>query len=155
MDGTERVIGQLGDLSGKILIDATNPIVIGADELSRGLLIGHSTSAGEEVAKWARGARVVKAFNTTGTGNMLNPNYGSRRAITFVAGDDAEAKSVACQLTHELGLEPIDAGGLQMARLLEPLGLLWIKMAYGQGWGPDFTFDVVKRDRGENPERTK
>lgn len=144
---TESVIAQLGDLTGKVLIDATNPIVIGADEQSRGLLLGHTTSAGEEVAKCAPGARVVKAFNTTGTGNMLHPEYGDRRAITFVAGDDVDARSTTATLAREVGLQPIDVGGLQMARLLEPVGLLWIKMAYGEGWGPDFTFDVIKREQ--------
>jgi predicted dinucleotide-binding enzyme len=142
----EGVIRELGPLHGKVLIDATNPIVIGAGEESRGLLIGHSTSAGEEVAKWAPGARVVKAFNTTGSGNMQNSVYGERRAVIFVAGDAPDAKAVTSQLARDIGLEPIDVGQLSTARLLEPLALLWIKMAYGEGWGPDFTFDVLKRN---------
>src|SRR5438105_1621758 len=58
-----------GDLSGKILLDVTNPM---KPDLS-GLEIGFTTSAGEQVAAWAAGARVVKIFNTTGYSNMANP----------------------------------------------------------------------------------
>ena len=63
----EQAIANAGDLTGKIVVDCTNPI--GAD----GLLVGTTTSAGESVAGWATGASVVKAFNTTGSDNMANP----------------------------------------------------------------------------------
>ena len=142
---TEGAIQAMGDLRGKIVIDATNPIVLGADEATRGLLLGHTTSAGEQVAQWATGARVVKAFNTTGSGNMSNPNYGDRRAAMFVCGDDAAAKEVVCKLAREVGLAPQDVGALKTARLLEPVAMLWIQLAFLQGWGPDFAFDVLKR----------
>ena len=64
-----------GDLAGKVLIDCTNPLAAGLS----GLVVGHTTSAREQVAAWARGARVVKAFNTTGAGNMRNPGTAGRR----------------------------------------------------------------------------
>ena len=142
----EGVIRELGNLTGKILIDATNPIIMGAGEESRWLLVGQTTSAGEEVAKWAPAARVVKAFNTTGSGNMENPLYGNRRVPVFVAGDDAAAKATTSQLARDVGLEPIDVGLLSTSRLLEPMALLWIKLAYAEGWGPDFAFDLLKRN---------
>jgi predicted dinucleotide-binding enzyme len=143
----ESVIRALGPLNGKVLIDATNPIVLGAGEESRHLLIGHTSSAGEEVAKLAPGARVVKAFNTTGSGNMQNPIYGERRAVIFVAGDYQDARALTSQLARDIGLEPIEIGNLSTARLLEPMAMLWVKMALREGWGPDFTFDVLKRNR--------
>lgn len=143
-DGAKRAIESAGDLSGKVVIDCTNPLPLGAN-LMKGLSIGHTTSAGEEVARWAKGARVVKAFNTTGAGNMANPRYGTDTTVMFVAGDDAEAKKLAMQLSNELGFETVDAGPLKQARLLEPLAMLWISLAYAQGLGPNFAFKLVRR----------
>jgi 8-hydroxy-5-deazaflavin:NADPH oxidoreductase len=77
--------------------------------LSKGLVMGHTTSAAELVATWAKGARVVKAFNTTGWQNMANPNYGLDKATMFLCGGDAEAKSVVATLGKYLGFDMIDA----------------------------------------------
>jgi len=143
-EGAKSAIEGAGDLSGKILIDCTNPLPMGAN-LLQGLSLGHTTSAGEEVAKWAKGARVVKAFNTTGAGNMANPRFKGERAVMFVAGDDPESKRVATQLSDDLGFETIDAGPLKQARLLEPLAMLWISLAFAQSLGPDFAFKLVRR----------
>jgi predicted dinucleotide-binding enzyme len=88
---TEAALRSAGDLSGKVLLDCTNPLK--AD--FSGLDLGFTTSGGEKVAAWARGARVVKIFNTTGFQNMANPRYGSEAATMFYCGDDAEAKGVA------------------------------------------------------------
>ncbi len=69
-----------GDLTGKILVDATNPL---QPDLS-GLALGHTTSAGEEVARWAPGAKVVKAFNTLGAQHMANPRFGTQSASMLI-----------------------------------------------------------------------
>ena len=80
-----------GDLSGKIVVDCTNPLT--AD--LKGLAIGQTTSAAEEIGRWAKGARVVKAFNMTGAQNYLNPLFGEQAASMFICGDDAaDRKSV-------------------------------------------------------------
>ena len=134
-----------GDLTGKVLVDVTNPVAMGPEGLQQGLLVGHTTSAAEQVAAWARGARVVKAFNTTGFGNMQDPRYGSQAATMFLCGDDAEAKVVATQLGAELGFAMLDAGPLAIARLLEPLAMLWIHLAVFQGLGPEFAFILQRR----------
>jgi predicted dinucleotide-binding enzyme len=63
----------------------------------------------------------------------------------FVAADDPEAKRTVSQLSNELGFETIDAGPLRQARLLEPLAMLWISLAYAQGLGPNFAFRLVRR----------
>lgn len=139
--GTEAAVRECGNLTGKVIIDCTNPL---KPDLS-GLTIGHTDSAGEAVARWARGAKVVKALNTTGAGNMLNPRYGNERLSMFVCGDDADAKKLVMGLVGDLGFEPIDAGPLTQARYLEPMAMLWISMAYTYGMGLDFGFRVVRR----------
>jgi len=143
-DGAKNAIENAGNLSGKVVIDCTNPLGLGAN-LMEGLTLGHVTSGGEQVAGWAKGARVVKAFNSTGAGNMGNARYGADKAVMFVAGDDAEAKRVATQLSNDLGFETVDAGPLKQARLLEPLAMLWISLAYAQGLGPNFAFKLLRR----------
>jgi 8-hydroxy-5-deazaflavin:NADPH oxidoreductase len=143
-DGAKSAVEAAGNLSGKILVDCTNPVPLGAN-LMEGLTLGHTTSAGEEVAKWAKGTKVVKAFNTTGAGNMANPHFGADKSVMFVAGDDVEAKRTVVQLSNELGFETIDAGPLRQSRLLEPLAMLWISLAYAQGLGPNFAFKLVRR----------
>jgi predicted dinucleotide-binding enzyme len=131
-----------GNLADKVLLDCTNPLK--AD--FSGLEIGHTTSGAEQVALWAKGARVVKIFNSTGFENMANPKYGKGTAVTmFFAGDDAPAKGVAAQLAREIGFEPVDAGPLASARLLEPLAMLWVTLAYGQKQGTGIAFKLLRR----------
>jgi len=131
----------LGDLAGTVLVDCTNPV---APDLS-GLATGPDGSAGEQVARLAPGARVVKALNTTGSANMADPVLGGERCSMLYCGDDDGAKDVVRGLLEELGFEPCDAGPLRAARLLEHLALLWIHLAYARGFGTDFAFRVIRR----------
>ncbi len=140
-EAAKDALGAAGDLSGKILIDVTNPL---KPDLS-GLSVGHDTSAGEQVAGWARGARVVKAFNTTGFPNMADPKYPDGAATMFICSDDADAKSRAATLARDLGFEVIDAGPLANARLLEPMAMLWIYLAVKMGMGTNIAFRLMKR----------
>lgn len=130
-----------GDLTGKILIDATNPLAPGLS----GLTVGFTDSAGEQIARWHPEARVVKAFNSTGYNIQADPEFEAGRAVMFVAGDDPEAKTVVLDLAAALGMEPVDAGGLDAARLLEPLAMLWIRLAYKEGLGRDFALILERR----------
>src|SRR5215475_4777560 len=130
-------VRRAGDLTGKVLVDVTNPVAMGLEGLQHGLLVGHTTSAAEQVAAWAPGARVVKAFNTTGFGNMQDPRYGPQAATMFLCGDDGEAKAMVTQLGEDLGFEMLDTGPLAIARLLEPLAMLRIHLAVFQALGPD------------------
>jgi predicted dinucleotide-binding enzyme len=111
----------------------------------QGLALGHTTSAAEAIAQWAQGARVVKAFNSTGANNMLDPNYGGQAASMLICGDDAAAKKVVLDLASELGFDAIDAGALSTARDLEPLAMLWIRLAYVQGLGRNIAFKLLRR----------
>src|SRR5919202_219555 len=122
-------------LAGKIVVDAVNPL---APDMS--LAIGHDDSAGETVARLATGARVVKAFNTTGANNMADSSYDGGKLMMPVAGDDAEAKRIVMSLASELGFEPIDTGPLAMSRHLEPMAMVWIKLAIAQKMGRNFGF---------------
>jgi len=138
-DATEESIVAAGDLSGKILLDATNPLQ------NMKLALGLTTSGAEQVASWAGNATVVKAFNSTGAGNMRNPDYAGQKPTMCICGDDAGAKQVASGLIEEIGFEAVDAGPLTSARYLEPLAGLWITLAYAQGLGPNIAFKLLRR----------
>jgi predicted dinucleotide-binding enzyme len=137
---TEEALRSAGDLSGKILIDATNPL-LNLDALE----LGTTTSGGEKVAQWAGGARVVKAFNTVGNNIMANPAFDGRRPVLFYCGDDKAAKQTVGPLIAELGFDAVDAGPLSMARTLEPFALLWISLALKEGLGREFAFQLLRR----------
>lgn len=135
------VVCAAGNLEGKIVIDCTNPL---KHDLS-GLAIGHTTSAGECVAEWAAGARVVKAFNTIGAACFGAAEFGGQRADGFYCGDDPDAKAAVRTLIDEAGMNPVDVGPLRQARLLEPLAMLWIDLAVHQGWGANHAFKLLRR----------
>lgn len=137
---TEPVIRSAGSLAGKVVVDATNPLGPGLQ-----LTVGTTSSGAEQVAQWAEGAPVVKAFNTTGFENMANPIYDGEPIAMFICGDDAEAKATVTRLAEDLGFEVADTGALAMARNLEPLALVWINLAIVQKWGRNFAFKIVKR----------
>lgn len=138
---TQAALESAGDLTGKIVIDCTNPL---KPDLS-GLAVGHDTSAAELVASQAKGARVVKCFNTTGANNMENPAYPNGKAVMFCCGDDPGANAAVMKLGADIGFEMIDAGKLEIARLLEPLAMLWIHLAYRGGLGREFAFRLMRR----------
>jgi predicted dinucleotide-binding enzyme len=140
-EATQEAVKNAGNLAGKIVFDCTNPL---APQLA-GLTHGFETSGGEQVASWAPGARVVKIFNTIGANNMADPDFHGVAASMFYCGDDAEAKAAGARLAADLGFDPVNAGALDQARLLEPLALLWIRLAYVQKMGRDIGFKLMKR----------
>lgn len=129
------------DWRGKVLIDATNPLAPGLS----GLSVGTTTSGAEELAKLARGARVVKAFNTTGAENMADSRYPQGAPMMPVCGDDAEARQRAMALATLIGFDAVDMGPLMAARYLEPFAMTWIHLAIKQGYGRNFAFGVLRR----------
>lgn len=133
-----------GTLSEKILVDCTNPVKEGL----AGLSLGHTGSAAEQIAAWAPGARVVKAFSTTGTANLQDPVYGNSRISMFLCGDDTDSKATVQRLAEDLDFEVIDTGALSTARYLEPLAMLWIHLAYARGFGSNFAFKILRRESG-------
>jgi predicted dinucleotide-binding enzyme len=139
----EAAIRSLGNISGKIILDATNPLAMGPDGLA--LEIGHSISAGEKVQGWTAGASVFKTLNTTGFRNMAEPVFGGVKSVMFVAGDDDANKPKVIALVASLGFDVIDAGPLRNARLLEAHAMLWIELSLKRGLGPDWAFARLTR----------
>ncbi len=140
---TEEALRAAGGLAGRVVLDATNPLSMGPAGL--GLAVGHSTSGGEMVQRWAPAAKVVKTLNTTGFGNMADTRFPGGKPLMLYCGDDAAAKRMAHTLLSDLGFEAVDAGGLIAARQLEPLALLWINLANKQGLGRNFAFALLRR----------
>lgn len=137
---TEAVVKGLGDLAGKVIVDATNPI---GPNLT--VATGEANSGAELVAQAANGGSVVKAFNSTGYNNMANPDYNGQAATMFIAGDDAAAKAKVVQLAEDLGFDVADVGGLAMARHVESMAFVWINLALVQGMGREIAFKLLKR----------
>jgi 8-hydroxy-5-deazaflavin:NADPH oxidoreductase len=138
----EGAVKALGDLTGKIVIDTMNPLAMKDGAL--GLDRGFTTSAGETVASWLPSAKVVKTFNQVGADMMTEGHRFETRPVMFLAGDDDGAKRTVGQLVGELGFEPLDAGGLRQARILEPFAMVWINQALARGFGRDWAFGVVR-----------
>lgn len=140
---TQDAIRAAGNLTGKVVVDCTNPL----KEDFSGLALGYTTSGAEQVAQWAKGAKVFKAFNQVGFNVMGHPAFDGQRAVMFVCGDDAVHKPTVLKLASDIGFEAIDAGGLVIARLLEPWAMLWIHLALARGLGGDFAFGLLRRQK--------
>ncbi|MEZ0365219.1 NADPH-dependent F420 reductase [Mycobacterium sp. pUA109] len=139
--GTRQAVQSCGDLSGKILIDCTNPLTPDFTALE----VGQTSSGAEEVAGWASGARVCKAMNQIGAPMMDTPQLPGT-PVMFVCGDDEAAKEITAGLVSELGFQAVDAGELALARLLEPYALLWIHLALRRGFGTNWGFGLLRGD---------
>jgi predicted dinucleotide-binding enzyme len=119
------------DLGGKIVVDISNPIT---PDYS-GLRIGHTTSAAEELQQAAPGAKVVKAYNTIFASLFDVPASETAKVPVFLAGDDEAAVDAVAGLVQASGFAVEKAGKLDGARLLEPVGMLNIRLGYGLGQG--------------------
>ncbi len=136
-------LASAGDLSGKILIDCTNPLQMGADGLE--LAIGLNGSGAERVAELAPGASVFKTLNQTGFANMERAHEFALPAVMYVAGDDETRKPQVMSLVADLGFQAVNAGPLRIARLLEPMAMLWIHMTLNRGEPVTTAFAVSRR----------
>lgn len=126
------VLASAGDLTGKVLVDVSNPI----SEDFRDLVVGVSTSAAEQTQAAAATAHVVKAFNTIFAGLVPRQAREGRQLQVFVAGDDAGATGKVRELAQSLGFLAVDAGPLHNSRFLEPLGMMNIQFGFFLGAGP-------------------
>lgn len=138
----KQIAASVADWRERILVDATNPLLPGL----AGLSVGTTDSGAEQIAALAKGARVVKAFNTTGADNMAQPTYPGGTPCMPVCGDDHNAREQVMALVTQLGFEPLDMGPLSAARLLEPFAMAWIHYAIKQGQGRNFAFGVLRRN---------
>ena len=134
---TASVASALGDVKGKVIIDAMNSLRAKPEGYE------HSFEALEALLPEAD---VVKCFNTTGFENMRNAQYGEEHADMFMAGDSDRAKEVATALAKDCGFETCwDFGGSAQAGLLEQLAFCWINLAIFQGNGRNIAFKVLTR----------
>lgn len=138
---TAGIAQSVADWQGKVLVDATNPLAPGL----AGLTLGTTTSGAEVLAQQARGARVVKAFNSTGAENMADATYAGGLPMMPVCGDDADARQRVMALATLIGFEAVDMGPLMAARYLEPFAMTWIHLAFRQGMGRRFAFGLLRR----------
>lgn len=139
----QTALAEAGDLSGKILVDCTNPVGAG---FTHGL--NNEQSGGEFVQNLVPNTKVVKAFTIYGFENFENntyPGYGDLKPAMLIAGNDPDAKQVVANLCIEMGWEPVDTGNLAMSLHLEHMTLLWIKMARLQGLGSGFVWAKLQR----------
>lgn len=120
-----------GAFADKIVIDATNPIRIG-DE-GPYLAIGFDDSLGERIQNEIRRAHVVKAFNTVGSAEMVNPKFAGGPPTMFIAGENDAAKAQVTTILRDFGWETADLGGIHASRYLEPMCFAWL--AYGMKTG--------------------
>ena len=132
---TLEIVRGLGNLTDKILLDATNPISESPT----------AESGACAIATAAPTAKVVKVFNTTGANNMRIPVYGNQPIDMFLCGDDPEARNIASTLAKELGFRAVDCGDMDAAPMLEHLAKLWVRLAHQLGHGPDVAFKLMAR----------
>jgi NADPH-dependent F420 reductase len=117
---TEDVVRGLGDLSGKIIVDPTNPRVMASDGFADYPPTLEDSNA-ERIARLAPDAEVVKAFSTLGFETMFDPRVAEGPVTIPLVGDDRDAKALVALLAREIGLEAVDVGPLRHARIIEGL----------------------------------
>ncbi|MGD1037865.1 MAG: NADPH-dependent F420 reductase [Roseiarcus sp.] len=133
------VLRQAGDLAGKVVITCCLPMNAANTEL----VIGHTSSAAEALAKKVPKAKVVCAFNTVPSEALFGVFEARRKPVrpTLVyCGDDADGKRVAAELIRDVGFDPVDAGPLRIARYTEPFALLVGQLAYEGEGGPELAY---------------
>ena len=136
------VLKQAGDLAGKVIVTCSLPM--SADDTR--LVIAHTSSGAEALAKKVRKADVVSAFSSVPSEvlfDVFDAKRRTRRRPSLVyCGDDPDAKDVAASLIRDVGFEPVDAGPLRIARYLEPFSLAMAQLAYEGDDGPEIAYRI-------------
>ena len=127
------VLDQAGDLTGKVVVSCSLPM--NADDTA--LVVAHTSSGAEDLAKRIPQAHFVSAFNTVPSEVLFDVYAAKRKASRpslVYCGDDRKGKKVAVRLIRDAGFDPVDAGPLRIARYTEPFALLVAQLAYeGKG----------------------
>ena len=133
------VLRETGDLSGKVIVTCSLPM----NEDNTELVVAHTSSGAEELAKRVPKARVVSAFSTVPS-EVLFRVFAARRKATrpglVYCGDDSSSKRIAVELIRDVGFDPVDAGPLRIARYIEPFALLVGQLAYEGKGGPELAY---------------
>ena len=134
------VLKQAGDLSGKVIVSCSLPM--NAEDTK--LVVGHTSSGAEALARKVRKANVVSAFSTVPSEVLFDvfdaKRRTRRRPSLLYCGDNPDAKDVAASLIRDVGFEPVDAGSLRIARYLEPFSLAMAQVAYEGDEGPEIAY---------------
>lgn len=137
------VLKQAGDLSDKAILTCTIPM----NDADTELVIAHTWSGAEELAKRLPKARVVCAFNTVPSEVLFNVFEARRKAnkpSLVYCGDDSKSKTVAVELIRDAGFDPLDVGSLRIARYTEPFALLVAQIAYRGKSGPEIAYRLER-----------
>jgi predicted dinucleotide-binding enzyme len=137
---TDDVLHQAGDLSGKVIVTCSLPMNAENTEL----VIAHTSSGAEELARRVPEARVVAAFGTVPSEVLFDVFDDRRRKAgrpsLVYYGDDSAAKEMAAGLIRDVGFDPVDAGPLRIARYAEPFALLVAQLAYEGEGSPELAY---------------
>ena len=144
-DAVPAALEACGDLSDRVVLDATNPLTFGENGLE--LALGFTTSGAEEIARLAPGARVYKTMNQVGFEVMADASGFTAKPVMFVAGADGADKDLVRGLVKSIGFEDRDAGPLKNARLLEPYAMLWIDQAIARGAPTTNAFAMLEKEQ--------
>jgi predicted dinucleotide-binding enzyme len=135
----DEVLEQAGDVSGKVIVSCVLPMNAGNTDL----VVAHTSSGAEALARKAPRARIVSAFGTVPSEVLFGVFEARRKAKRpglVYCGDDQGAKEVAATLIRDVGFEPVDAGPLRIARYAEPFALLMGQLAYEGEEGPEVAY---------------
>jgi predicted dinucleotide-binding enzyme len=133
------VLKQAGDVSDKVIVSCSLPM----NANDTGLVIAHTSSGAETLARKVRRAHVVSAFGTVPSEVLFGVFEARRRAnrpSLLYCGDDQGANDVAATLIRGVGFDPVDAGPLRIARYMEPFTLLVAQLAYESEGGPELAY---------------
>ena len=133
------VLAQAGDLSGKVIVTCSRPMTAQNTEL----VVAHTSSGAEELAKKVPKARVLCAFNTVPSEVLYGVFEGRRKSTKpslLYCGDDSSARKAAAQLIRDVGFDPVDCGPLRMARYTEPFAQIIAQLAYSGSQGPGLAY---------------
>ena len=133
------VLKQAGDLSGKVVITCSMPM----NKDNTELVVAHTSSGAEELAKRIPDARVVAAFGTVPSEvffSVFERRRKASRPSLVYCGDDRKGKNVAAELIRDVGFDPVDIGPLRLARYTEPFTMLIARLAYEVRGGPELAY---------------
>jgi len=133
------VLKQAGDLSGKVIVSCSLPM----NDDNTKLVVAHTTSGAEALAKKVPKARLVSAFNTVPSEvffGVFEARRKSTRPSLVYCGDHSDSKEIAAELIRDVGFDPVDAGPLRIARYTEPFALLVAQLAYEGNGGPELAY---------------
>jgi 8-hydroxy-5-deazaflavin:NADPH oxidoreductase len=133
------VLSQTGGLADKVILTCSLPM--NADNTE--LVIAHTSSGAEELAKMIPQARIVCAFNTVPSevlSGVFEARHKAAKLSLVYCGDDQRSKGIAAELIRDVGFDPVDAGPLRIARYTEPFALLVAQLAYEGTGGPELGY---------------